>query len=38
MEEKTVITMMPAVVWTIPNAAFVEEISRSLNMIQNNLK
>jgi hypothetical protein len=38
MKEKTVITMMPAVVWTIPNAAFVEEISRSLKMIQNSLE
>ncbi len=38
MEEKTVITMMPSVVWTIPNAAFVEEISRSLKMIQNSLE
>jgi hypothetical protein len=37
MDEKTVITMMPAVVWTIPNAAFIEELKSSLQKMQNAL-
>jgi Choline/Carnitine o-acyltransferase len=38
MDEKTVITMMPAVVWTIPNAAFIEELKSSLQKIQKALE
>jgi hypothetical protein len=34
MDEKTVITMMPAVVWTVPNAAVIEELRKSLEIIR----
>ncbi len=38
MEQKTVLTFMPAVVWTIPNSALAEELRNSLNKIKSALQ